>query len=64
MSRNTLLGLVFQLALAAERSWLKLRGFDRLPDVVRGIQFQDGIAVLDEANDIEYNQQNIATDAN
>lgn len=64
MSRNTLLGLVFQLALAAERSWLKLRGFDRLPDVVKGIKFQDGIAVLDEANDIEYKQQDVATDSN
>jgi len=35
--------------------------FNRLPDVVRGITFQDGIAVLDEANDSEYKQQNIAT---
>jgi transposase-like protein len=34
VSRNTLLGLVFQLAPAAERSWLKLRGFNRLTDVV------------------------------
>lgn len=64
VSRNTLLGLVFQLALAAERSWLKLRGFDRLPEVIKGIKFQDGIAVLDEANDSEYKQQNVATDSN
>ena len=64
VSRNTLLGLVFQLALAAERSWLRLRGFDRLPDVVKGIKFQDGIAVLDEANDSEYKQQDVATHSN
>jgi putative transposase len=64
VSRNTLLGLVFQLALAAERSWLRLRGFDRLPDVVKGIKFQDGIAVLDEANDSEYKQQDVATNSN
>lgn len=61
VSRNTLLGLVFQLALAAERSWLKLRGFNRLNDVLRGIKFEDGIAVLVEANDNVYEQQNIAT---
>jgi len=61
VSRNTLLGLVFQLALAAERSWLKLRGFNRLTDVLRGIKFEDGIAVLVEANDNVYEQQNIAT---
>ncbi|TAK64415.1 IS256 family transposase [Methylobacter sp.] len=64
VSRNTLLGLVFQLALAAERSWLKLRGFDRLSDVVKGVKFQNGIAVLDEANDSEYKQQNVAADSN
>jgi len=61
VSRNTLLGLVFQLTLAAERSWLKLRGFNRLTDVVRGIKFQDGIEVLEEAIEIEYKQQRIAT---
>lgn len=61
VSRNTLLGLVFQLALAAERFWLKLRGFNRLTDVLQGITFQDGLAVLEEANDIDYKQQNIAT---
>jgi transposase-like protein len=61
VSRNTLLGLVFQLALAAERSWLKLRGFNRLNDVLRGIKFEDGIAVIVEANDNVYEQQNIAT---
>lgn len=61
VSRNTLLGLVFQLAQTAEKSWLKLRGFNRLTDVLKGIQFQDGIAVLDEANDVGYEQQNIAT---
>jgi len=64
VSRNTLLGLVFQLALSVERSWLKLRGFDRLPEVIKEVKFQDGIAVLEEANDIEYKQQNVATDSN
>lgn len=28
---DSLLGLVFQLALTAEKSWPKLRGFSRLP---------------------------------
>lgn len=60
-SRITLLRLVFQLALAAERSWLKLRGFNRLPDLIRGVQFLDGIAVLDGANDSEYKQQSSTT---
>lgn len=57
VSRNTLLGLVFQLALTAEKSWRKLRGFKRLPDVVQGIRFQDGIAVNDQPAETDEEQQ-------
>lgn len=57
VSRNTLLGLVFQLALTAEKSWRKIRGFKQLPDVINGIRFQDGIAVIAEADKGEENQQ-------
>jgi len=59
VSRNTLLGLVFQLALTAEKSWRKLGGFKLLPDVARGVQFQDGIAVIDP-DQTEDDQQKIA----
>ncbi len=60
VSRNTLLGLVFQLALTAERSWRKLGGFKLLPDVARGGRFQDGIAVVDPPSETEEEQQKIA----
>jgi len=46
VSRNTLLGLVFQLTLIAEKGWRKIRGFKRLPDVIEGTRFQDGIAIV------------------
>lgn len=57
VSRNTLLGLVFQLALTAEKSWRKIRGFKQLPDVINGIRFQDGMAVIAESDNEEENQQ-------
>jgi len=57
VSRNTLLGLVFQLALTAEKSWRKIRGFKQLPDVIQGIRFQDGMAVIAESDNGESNQQ-------
>ncbi|QCW82876.1 hypothetical protein EQU24_11945 [Methylotuvimicrobium buryatense] len=57
VSRNTLLGLVFQLALTAEKSWRKIRGFKRLPEVIEGIRFQDGIAVIMEPKQTEDTQQ-------
>jgi len=49
VSRNTLLGLVFQLALTAEKSWRRIRGFKQLPEVVNGVRFQDGVAVIRES---------------
>jgi transposase-like protein len=68
VSRNTLLGLgeaprrrlEFQLALTAQKSWRKLRGFDRLPDVVKGIRFQDGIALSEQPDETEEEQQKVA----
>ncbi len=59
-SRNTLLGLVFQLALTAEKSWRKLSGFSWC-QMWRGVvRFQDGIAVADQPGEAEEEQQNIA----
>jgi hypothetical protein len=45
VSRNTLLGLVFQLALTAEQSWRKLDGFQLLACRGAGIHFVDGLRV-------------------
>lgn len=42
-SRATLLGLVFKLAMSAEKNWRRLRGFEYLADVVRGMKFIDGV---------------------
>lgn len=60
VSRSTLLGLVFQLALAAQKSWRRLDGFKLLPDVVKGVRFQDGIAVVEPPDEIGEEQQRIA----
>ena len=48
VSRNTLLGLVFQLPLTAQESWRKLGGFKLLPDVVQGMRFVDDLRVTDQ----------------
>ena len=58
VSRNTLLGLVFQLALTAEQSWRKLGGFTLLPAVVQGIRFVDGLRITDQPpTELEEEQQ-------
>lgn len=60
VSRNTLLGLVFQLTLTAEKGWRRIRGFKYLPDVIDGVRFQDGLAVVTEPEKIEEPQQTVA----
>ena len=60
VSRNTLLGLVFQLALTAEKSWRKLRGFRILPDVAAGVRFEDGLRVMPEHEPTEQEKQQFA----
>jgi len=44
-SRIACLTMVWQLAQAAERKWRKLNGYELLGDVIRGVQFKDGIKV-------------------
>jgi putative transposase len=44
-SRIACLTMVFKLAQAAERKWRKLNGHKLLGDVIRGVQFKDGIKV-------------------
>jgi transposase-like protein len=45
VSRNTILALVFRLGLCAEKHWIRLRGFQQLGEVIRGVKFSDGVAV-------------------
>jgi putative transposase len=58
VSRNTWLGLVFQLALTAQKSGRKLGGFKLLPAVAQGIRFVDGLRVTDQtSSEVEEEQQ-------
>jgi putative transposase len=42
-SRTACLTMVFKLAQTAERHWRRLNGSQRLPDVIQGVKFIDGI---------------------
>jgi putative transposase len=37
---------VFKLVQSAQKRWLRIRGFKRLAQVIEGVKFQDGIAVV------------------
>ena len=43
VSANSVLSLVHQLAMSAQKRWRRLRGFGQLPDVVTDVRFIDGI---------------------
>ena len=53
VSRNTILALVFRLGLSVEKRWIKLRGFQRLGQVIRGVKFSDGTPVVANEGGVE-----------
>ena len=59
VSRKSILALVYKLGLSAQTRWRRLRGFNRLAEVIRGVKFQDGIRV--DANENEMKEANRAT---
>lgn len=47
VSATSILSLVFKLVQSAQKRWLRIRGFNRLAQVIEGVKFQDGIAITD-----------------
>ena len=43
LSRNIALAMTHQLMLSAREKWRKLDGQNRLPEIIRGVEFRDGI---------------------
>lgn len=50
VSKDTILALVFKLVESAQKSWLRIRGFKHLADVIEGIPFKDGYRTDDNTN--------------
>ena len=49
LSRKTALSMVFKIMMSAKKKWRKLSGTDRLPEVIQGVEFKDGIKQLQNA---------------
>jgi putative transposase len=47
VSRKTFLGLAFKLVQEAEKSWRRITGAERLPELLQGQVFKDGIPAPD-----------------
>jgi len=46
LTRDGMLHMMFKLGMCAEKKWRKLRGFNDLAKVVTGVQFKDGVEVI------------------
>ena len=49
LSRKTGLAMAFRLMMSAQHKWRKLDGQNRLPEIVQGLAFKDGIKQLQTA---------------
>lgn len=49
LSRKTGLAMAFKLMMSAKAKWRKLDGTNRLPELIQGVAFSDGIAQLQRA---------------
>ena len=49
LSRKTGLTMAFKLMMSAHKKWRKLDGQNRLPEIIQGIEFRDGIRQLHNA---------------
>jgi len=49
LSRETGLAMAFKLMMSAQKQWRKLDGQNRLPEIIQGIEFRDGIRQLQAA---------------
>ena len=49
LSRKTGLAMAFRLMMSAQKKWRKLDGRNRLPEVISGVEFRDGVRQLQAA---------------
>ena len=48
VSRATFLGLAFKLVQQAQKRWRRIRGVERIAELLAGMVFKDGVPVPDD----------------
>ena len=51
VSRSTFLGLAFKLVQEAEKSWRRIRGVERISELLDGTVFRDGVPATEDKTD-------------
>ena len=49
VTRQTMLSMIYKMGRCAEKSWRRLRGFHQLAKVIEGVQFNDGIELIEDS---------------
>ena len=49
VTRQTILSMIYKMERCAEKSWRRLRGFRYLAKVIEGVQFNDGIELIEDS---------------
>ena len=49
LSRTTSLAMAFKLMMSAQKKWRKLDGQNRLPEIIQGVEFRDGLRTVQAA---------------
>ena len=49
LNRKTALAMGFRLIMSAKKKWRKINGSNRLPEVIQGVVFKDGVKQLQAA---------------
>ena len=57
VSRNTMLAMIYKLGMSAEKRWRRIRGFNHLAKVVKGVKLKD---VIEVNNDGTESNRNVA----
>jgi hypothetical protein len=60
VSRSTFLGLAFKLVQEAEKTWRRIRGFERIAELMDWVVFKDGVKEGETARENEQEQQQLA----
>ncbi|MEL7054160.1 MAG: IS256 family transposase [Cyanobacteria bacterium J06588_5] len=57
VSKETVTPLVFKLIQSAQKRWHRIRGFKHLGDVIKGVQFRDGLKVVSKEKAIAQTEE-------
>ena len=49
LNRKTALAMVYKLMMSARKKWRKLNSPNRLPEIIQGVEFKDGMPQLQNA---------------